>query len=95
MRASTRPGLQSTRNISTSSSAPSSRCVPRFPPPPPKSHRINVGNLQLLVRAAPGRQVFYEALGSPRERVVVDLDRWLSALEGQVGRLEKFYAEGK
>lgn len=50
---------------------------------------------KLLVRAAPGRQVFYEALGSPRERVVVDLDRWLSALEGQVGRLEKFYAEGK
>lgn len=50
---------------------------------------------KLLVRACPPRDQFYEKLGSPRSKVEKDLSEYLTAIEGQVAVLERFYAQGK
>ncbi|KAM0753883.1 glycolipid transfer protein, partial [Meredithblackwellia eburnea MCA 4105] len=50
---------------------------------------------KLMVKASPSRATFYDKLGEPRSKVILDLERWLSALELQTKILEVFYAKEK
>ena len=47
------------------------------------------------MKACPYRNVFYEKLGSPPEKVNEELDKWLAALHNIVTRMQTFYKDGK
>lgn len=48
-----------------------------------------------MIRACPPRELLFQQLGSPRERVESGLRVYLDAIDGQVGMLERAFREGK
>ena len=46
------------------------------------------------MKACPYRADFYAKLGSPPEAVQENLDKWLSALDSIVKRMQEFYKAG-
>ncbi|PWN35993.1 putative het-c2 protein [Meira miltonrushii] len=52
------------------------------------------GAFALAMKACPYRQDFFAKLGSPPEKVDVELHKWLDALEKIVKQLQDFYTSG-
>lgn len=46
------------------------------------------------MKSCPYRADFYAKLGSPLDKVEVELDAWLAALDAIIVHLEKYYEQG-